>query len=140
MPFSIKSAAILIVFGDVQEYLNTPVSWTIPVYRHSATALSIFSLFKRVYITSAVELASASRQVSSVNFVLVTWWSIFIDSLLFCNKTSENPSLCISAESTHISRSNSISSSTLCFMFSLFFKNMNLSLNSSKYALNLISG
>ena len=33
----------IIVWSDVQLYLNTPVSCIIPVYIHSATALSIFS-------------------------------------------------------------------------------------------------
>ena len=57
IPLSINFPAILIVSFVTLLYLKTPVSCIIPVYKHSATSLLIFSSSNVVYSNSAVALA-----------------------------------------------------------------------------------
>ena len=57
----------------VQEYWNTPVSVTIPVYMHSAISLVIFSLPIKSATSSHVELASSSTTVTSAPIALFLW-------------------------------------------------------------------
>ena len=65
IPLAISFPAISMVRMEVLEYWNTPVSWIIPVYRHSAVSLEIFSSSIRPNSTSQVALASGSTTFTS---------------------------------------------------------------------------
>ena len=115
MPFSIKNPAISMVCLDVFENLKIPVSWAIPVYRHSATALLIFPLSRRRNTTSLAELAQLSITLTLHIPLFVMWWSTQNVSFAVSRYGAKTPRRGTSLASDVMQRSNVfVSSYSVC--------------------------